>query len=300
MKVPNYKPKTPLFNERPWRDWAMWLGSTLGAFSTYSSLRSYFSPGTPNFTYMSLAEVLALLIDAGFSFGVSFAIFGVLPAVLRRRAERRELVLLPQQSKNPASARSLMLMPVVAVLVAIGASEISARRLYPDTSIADNARASELAFNRLSPDQVAALEEIQLLPSEWNEVAQEWVNLYLSPELDPQKFGAESQPLLAQLGESIRNAESNQRLLAGTDAASLFDAVVKHYRAKLDAVSMLTSATTKGDVVAISGYEKEMGRLTDLNVAVVCSTFRALVSSPYSGVLTIDERQRVSEQLAQC
>lgn len=91
MKVPSPKDGRPLFKNPASSDGALWAGVVLGGLATFSQLREYFDETKPGLSYFTIADFGALLIDAGLGFGISFLMFGILPAAIRRRSQLRQI-----------------------------------------------------------------------------------------------------------------------------------------------------------------------------------------------------------------
>lgn len=300
MKVPSEQSGRQLFRSPAWQDWAMWLGIVAAGFTTTARLRPYFSPTTPNLGFMTSGEMVAFAIDALLGFFITFALFGLLPAAIRRRTQKQTLTLDVFTGEPEKSDRSRGLLPIVALGLAILAADLDARSAYPDTTKAESARTAREAFENLSSEQISALTTLRSFAGDWNQLVERWVDLYRNPNLGFQAFGTKAQPIVAELGTLVANASSSQRLLTGTPAEPLFSALVAHYETKLAALQGLTTAITLGDGVGEQRYEEMYAQINSRDQSVVCEGLMQLFASPFVGAFDDAELQSGVEQLANC
>lgn len=278
----------------------MWLGIVLAGFTTTARLRPYFSPTTPNLGFMTSGEMVAFAIDALLGFSISFALFGLLPAALRRRTQKNKLSLDVFTGEPEKPDRSRSLLPIGALALAILAADLDARSAYPDTSKAESARTAREAFENLSSEQISALTTLRSLAGDWNQLTQKWVDLYQNPNLGFQDFGTQAQPIVEELSDLMTTASSSQRLLTGTPAEPIYSALVAHYEAKLIALQGLTTAITLGDGIGEQRYEAMYAEVNSRNQSVICEGLLRMFASPFIGAFDDAELQSGVEQLANC
>lgn len=278
----------------------MWLGLFLGGMSTYSSLAGYFNEETPNLTYLTSYDVTSLLIDVCVQFAIAFAMFGIVPASIRRYRRGKQSVLAEMTSDSAARNTSLLLLPIAAIAVSVLAADFSARATFTDTSKADDVKAAREAVEGLSSKQLDAFTSLKALPSKWNVLSLKWVTLYSDPNIGFSNFGAQAQPIVDELRLLIDSAVASQQALVGSEAELIFGRAVTHYSAKLEAVQGITSAIAVGDAATEQRYGELLADLNARNTEVACTLIRNILASPFAGGLGEEEYQRGLDQLSQC
>jgi len=298
--VPNARSKGPLFEIPAWKDWTMWLGLALGGMSTYSSLVGYFDEETPSLTYLTSYGIISMLIDGCVQFAIAFAMFGVVPASIRRFQRSKQLELSVSTTDSAGRNTSLLLLPLTAIAVSVLAADFNARATFTDTSRADEVKAARESVEGLSSEQVAAFTSLKELPSKWNDLSLKWVTLYSDPNIGFANFGAQAQPIVNELRLLVDNAVASQDSLVGSEAELIFGRAVTHYSARLEAVQGITSAIAVGDAATEQKYGELLADLNARNTEVACALIRNTLASPFAGGLGDEEYQRGLDQLSQC
>lgn len=300
MKVPTPSNGRPLFMNPATSDGALWAGVVLGGLSTFGRIREYFDETKPGLSYFTAADFGALLIDAGLGFGISFLMFGVLPAAIRRRGRRRQNPFLPPPPPSTKPNWSLVIIPLTAVALAIVAAGVDAVGRFPDTTTADALREAREAVNELSEEQRAAFLRLKEMPVEWNEQSQLWVNLYMDPNLGLAEFGNRAQPIVDNLDGLVARSRLDLEILRETDAEQIYRLLVQHYSEKLQAVKGMTTAASIGDAAGEQLYGQLLTELNSKSQAVRCQMIEMWVNSRYAGGIDSAELGRAQEFLKEC
>jgi hypothetical protein len=281
----------------------MWLGIIVAGLSTFSTLRPYFSPTTPNIGFMTSGQLLANSIDVLLQFFIAFALFGVVPAAIRgavlKKRHTNSLNLDVQTGESEKRDRSKTLLPIAALALTIFAADIEARSLYPDTSKAKTVKIAREAVEQFSSEQRAAFISLKTLAEEWNQLVEQWSDLYEN-NIRFQDFGTQAEPVITELSTLLTSASNNQRLLVGTAAEQLFVGVIDHYQEKLVPLRGATAAITAGDSNRQAGYAQRYSQIDSRSQAVLCEYLRMWFASPLVGGLGDAELDRGRQELAQC
>jgi hypothetical protein len=289
-----------LFRNPAWRDWPIWSGTTAGVVAVYQDARSYFTAEQPRLAYFSQYDFVALVIDSFFGFGIAWLVFGVVPAALRRRAERLRYPLQPHLQESSKTNVALAVVPIIAVAASIFAAQLDAGNRFTDTTEADAARSARQAFQELSVEQQRAVARFNDLVTLWNQQSQKWVDVYMDPSLSVAETGRRAQPITEELAKIAAEFQIDIRTLEGTEASVVFADLAQHYVDKLDAIKGITLALALEDAAAEAKYGQRLADLNSRSKSIVCAMFQNLSQSRYSSGLSTVEQEQLKTLLTQC
>jgi len=291
----------PLFSSKPLRDWTLMLGMGVGGVSAFREIKSnYFSSvTTPTTEFFTAYEWLASFIDAVLAVAIGMAIFGVIPAVIRRRQRLKQA---DSQVIALENSRTWISIPVGVVLVACSAiflADVEARNQMSQRFTAEQSSVLS-ALNRMSTVQNEAGVRLNALPGEWNKYSGIWVGLTNDDSMSAQEFLDISLQPIAAMSDIVAQMDDALVSLAGTPMSDIYEPVVVNYHDKLDAVKAYSRAIQSGDPKAVAIVIADFGKINEEAKVISCKMLATIASPPYNEILSAEDLTKLSEFLVTC
>ena len=147
IKVSATVGKPCLFDARLLRDWVFLVGAGLAFIGAMGSGMDY-----AGLTSLTGRDIVAMSVDAGFAALITFGLFGVLPATIRRRSRLRRGV-----GPSGGSAQASEIVGYVLIAGVLGA-------LVGSLSTQDQGTGSNVVNRTTSPPSSTAISDWQLAP----------------------------------------------------------------------------------------------------------------------------------------
>jgi len=292
--------KVPLFSPKPWTDWTFIFGLGVGGLSAFQDARNLFlSVATPTTSFFAQGDWLGASLDAIIAVTIGVAIFGVIPAAIRRR---RRLSHPNYQAVSTGKSSPLPFIPIGVVLTAcfaIFAADVEARSQLSQRFSSEQLNVLS-ALNKMSTAENEAFTRLSALPGEWNKYSFIWVGLTNDNSLSAQEFLDKSDEPIAAMSDIVAQMDDALVSLAGTPMSDVYEPVIVNYHDKLDAVKAYSRAIQSGDPNALTIVIADFKKIGEEAKVVVCRMLAAFSDPPYNEFFSAEDLTKLSGVLVTC